>query len=322
MAKADNMLAILWLLRSRRRVTAPEIAKALEISLRTAYRYIDALCASGVPIIAEVGPEGGYALPESFRGVPLLFDPGELTAVFQAAIFARYAGYAHGADLEQALAKLGRTLSPSQAADLRRRVATLTAVPQPRGAEVTPKLEPLELAVADCATIRIRYQKATATFPDDRTVDPYGLIYHGGLWYLVAFCHKRQSIRLFRVDRIHSLEPTGDHFDRPADFRPEVVFDQDWAATQAATGPFTSVRLGGSPAALTQLAEHGYLSHCRPEWVGRELHLQMDAKGLELLPSCLLPLGEGVTVLEPAHLRKTLASMGLKLALHHRKDRP
>lgn len=60
--KADNMLSILWLLRTRGRVTAKQLAESLEIHVRSVYRYIDALCASGVPIVAEAGPNGGYSL--------------------------------------------------------------------------------------------------------------------------------------------------------------------------------------------------------------------------------------------------------------------
>lgn len=62
MSKADNMLAILWLLKSRKRMTAKQFSDALEIHVRTVYRYIDALCASGVPIISDAGYNGGYSL--------------------------------------------------------------------------------------------------------------------------------------------------------------------------------------------------------------------------------------------------------------------
>lgn len=66
MSKADNMLSILWMLKEQKRVTAKQIADALEIHIRTVYRYIDALCASGVPIIADSGHNGGYSLLHDF----------------------------------------------------------------------------------------------------------------------------------------------------------------------------------------------------------------------------------------------------------------
>ncbi len=74
MAKSDNMLAILWMLNSGEKITAKQIAEKLEINIRTVYRYIDSLCASGVPILSDTGQNGGYSLLNNFIQAPLLFD--------------------------------------------------------------------------------------------------------------------------------------------------------------------------------------------------------------------------------------------------------
>jgi predicted DNA-binding transcriptional regulator YafY len=111
MSKADNMLAILWLLNTRRRMTAREIADTLEIHIRTVYRYIDGLCASGVPIEAEAGHDGGYRLPVHFRDIPLFFDMEEQKALVHAAVFARQAGYPFGEALDRAITKIERYAS-------------------------------------------------------------------------------------------------------------------------------------------------------------------------------------------------------------------
>lgn len=71
MSKADNMLAILWLLKTKKRMTAKQLANELEIHIRSVYRYIDALCASGVPIIADSGHNGGYHLLHDLTKAPL-----------------------------------------------------------------------------------------------------------------------------------------------------------------------------------------------------------------------------------------------------------
>lgn len=107
MSKADHMLSILWMLKQRGR-TAGELAEALEISVRSVYRYIDALCISGVPVIADSGPGGGYSLPEHFIEAPLFFDSDEQRSLLQAASFARGTGYPYVEALDQAIAKLKR----------------------------------------------------------------------------------------------------------------------------------------------------------------------------------------------------------------------
>lgn len=317
MAKADNMLAILWLLRAKQRMTGAQIAAALEISERTVYRYIDSLCASGVPIIADIGPEGGYRLAEAFKGAPLFFEAGELKALFHTAQFAREAGYPYSGALESAIAKVGRNLSPSQVSYVARHTAAFRAIPSGRGGPVAAWLEPLELAVAESVTVRMGYQKPENTEPEVRMVDPYGLIYYAGLWQLIAWCHARQALRHFRVDRIRSLERTDQTFVRPPDFDLDQHYSEAWLLEQVQTGPFTEVRLTGAPAALAALADHWYLRHCLVSRSATELHLRMDPRGFADLPAVLLPYGTSVRVLEPHQLKQGLIDLADNLIKHH-----
>ena len=105
MPKNDNMLAILWLLNSGAKMTAKQISEKLEINVRTVYRYIDALCASGVPIISDTGHNGGYRLLNNFIRSPLLFDIEEKRALLHAAVFAKEAGYPLSEALSNATSK-------------------------------------------------------------------------------------------------------------------------------------------------------------------------------------------------------------------------
>ncbi|MGF7047639.1 putative DNA-binding transcriptional regulator YafY [Paenibacillus sp. DS2015] len=65
------MLAILWMLNLGVKMTVKQISEKLEINIRIVYRYIDALCASGVPIISDAGHNGGYSLLNNFIRAPL-----------------------------------------------------------------------------------------------------------------------------------------------------------------------------------------------------------------------------------------------------------
>jgi predicted DNA-binding transcriptional regulator YafY len=321
MAKADNLLAVLWLLRSRRRVTAPQIAEELEISLRTAYRYIDALSASGVPVIADTGPEGGYSLPEQFRSVPLFFAHDELVALFQAGLFARQAGYPYTRAMEAALDKVRRNLSPSQVADLERHVSGLTVAASQRGGPVEPWLSQLEEAVADGATVEMSYWKPVSEAPEVRTLDPYGLVYWAGLWYVSGFCHLRQAVRDFRVDRIQGLRRTGATFQRPADFRHEGSDKGEAIRERLRQGPVTTVRVAGQPWVIATLCEHWYLRHCLQERAGREASFGLDPVGLREAIGYLASFGDSLRILEPGDLRREVAGR-LRTWLAHYEEHP
>ncbi len=76
MRRADRLFQLVQLLRGRRIVTAAELAEELEVSLRTIYRDVRDLVASGVPIEGEAGV--GYCLPRGFDLPPLMFDQEEV----------------------------------------------------------------------------------------------------------------------------------------------------------------------------------------------------------------------------------------------------
>ena len=93
MPKMDNVLAILWMLSTGKKITAQQISDKLELNIRTVYRYMDTLSTSGVPIISDTGHNGGYTLLNHFIEAPLFFDAEEQASLLHASIFAEEAGY-------------------------------------------------------------------------------------------------------------------------------------------------------------------------------------------------------------------------------------
>ncbi|MFC4619686.1 helix-turn-helix transcriptional regulator [Camelliibacillus cellulosilyticus] len=317
MAKWDNMLAIVWLLRSRKSMTAEQLAERLEISVRTVYRYIDALCASGVPIVAEAGHDGGYRLLQSFQEAPLFFDPDELISLFHAASFAQGAGYPYEKNLMKALGKIRHQLTEEQKEFLERHTSGFDVLFEQKDPVIPTWLELPEQAVAEGQTLDMLYDKRRGEEPEERRIDPYGLIYREKFWYVIAFCHLREGLRTFRVDRIRRLQHNGLLFKRPDGFSARDFIDQHWNFKSEADEPTVNVHIKGKPEVIDDLCQ--YFSHCLEEREeDGEAHFKINVEHVNnMLPGFLVTFGTCIQVVEPKRLRAAMAKVARKLEKYY-----
>ncbi len=214
-----RLLTLLELLQVYRRLTAREIAGRLEIEPRTVRRYVSALQAMGIPVEGERGPAGGYRLRPGFRLPPLMFSNDEALAVVVGLLAAQRLGLVQPvAAVQGAMAKLDRVL-PDQLRGRVRAIHDTVAIglAPARSAADAGLVLAISAAVADAACLRVRYRSAAGT-ATERVVEPYGVAFQSGVWYLAAWDRLRGDLRTFRIDRIQGAEATGESFRRPADF--------------------------------------------------------------------------------------------------------
>lgn len=318
MAKWDNMLSMVWMLRSGTKLTAAQIADSLEISVRTVYRYIDSLCASGVPIVAESGHDGGVRILESFKEMPLFFNSVEQKALLDAFKFAKGAGYPYTEELESALKKVESRLQEEERYDLFRHMGALDVIAPAHSPSVIPLLRDLEQAVNEERTIRIAYRKANADQIDRREIDPYGLAYDRNVWYAIGFCHRVQEVRTFRVDRISNVDPTESRFDKPEQFSASAYFREQSEREREAAGPLTMIRVEGESDAIHTICGHWHLRHYLTERGDQEAVFLLDIPTMnKYLPTYLLPFGTDIRIREPEELRLRLQERAYEIAKHH-----
>ncbi|MDB4867576.1 MAG: Helix-turn-helix type 11 domain protein [Cohnella sp.] len=321
MSKADNMLSILWLLKTRRRMTAKQIAEKLEIHIRTVYRYIDGLCASGVPIEAEAGHDGGYKLPEHFRDAPLFFDLEEQKALAQAAVFAQEAGYPYGAELDRALTKLQRHANQEQWDEINRHLSGFEVIRGPGRRGLVSELQQIEQSVADGRTLKMEYQTGHESISKTRKMDPYGLIHWKGNWYVVGFCHLRGEIRSFRVDRIRSLTGDDGVFERPASFSARQFLLHNLLPDPGSSETLVTVIVRGKWEALNELCDHWLFGHALVERTEEEARFSLQKEAIQnMVPYFLFGYGRAIQVLEPQVLKERMIEVAERLLEHYRID--
>lgn len=327
MAKAERLVALIWLLQSRGRSTAQELATALSVDVRTIYRYMQKLSEAGVPVVSASGPDGGYSLLESFHLAPLYFSPDEARALSEALQLADAASPSDAAALSGARTKIEQTLPPGLREDLERlRAATRVDFWRPVPHDTSEHIRPLlSEAITANRKIEVIYSTPGTAEPLPRVLDPYALFFQGSSWLLVAHCHLRGAVRSFRLDRIVAASLLTEHFTPPADLDLDSYRPERWVPRRIASARLTSVQVTGTASALQALAEHWYLRHCQPtlDQAGC-LQVLVDPIGLRHLSRELLVNAE-VEVVSPHALRRSIAALGLALSRRYQttsKDRP
>src|SRR3569832_1889221 len=214
--RASRMLSILTTLQARGQVTAPELAEACEVSVRTIYRDIDALAASGVPAPAARGAAGGPRLLDGYRVRLNGLSQSEKEALLLAGLH----GPAAALGLDAAMVAAQNKLMAALPANLREDAGRMQErfhldAPGWFGEAEEPKhLRDIAGAALRGTLFLIRYQSWRSE--KQRRVAPLGLVLKGGSWYLAG--QVDSSVRTYRIARVLDCTALDDPFDRPADF--------------------------------------------------------------------------------------------------------
>lgn len=201
--KADRLLSILLLLQTKDGASAPELARRLEVSVRTIYRDIEALSAAGVPVWVEKGRKGGVRLLPGYRTEVPGLTGDEARALFVLTADGAYEALGLGGAIGSALRKVMAALPAGHrpAAELTSERILVDPVRWMRGGDTAEvELGTLQRAVFADRRLRLSYRHSGVRAPRDYTVDPYGLVNKAGVWYLVA--DRDGEPRLFRADRV------------------------------------------------------------------------------------------------------------------------
>ncbi|KOS68786.1 DeoR faimly transcriptional regulator [Lysinibacillus contaminans] len=318
MSKIDNMMVILWMLNSGRKITAKQISEKLEMNIRTVYRYIDALSASGVPIISDTGHNGGYTLLSNFIESPLLFNVDEKTALLQAADFAKEAGYFLGEALNRATSKLKLYSNQEQEKLINQHLEGLEVISPIGKSSMEQILKKLEQDIVNESSVEIEYHTSREEQPKRRIVDPYGIIYWNNNWYVIAFCHLRNEIRSFRVGRIISMISTEISFIRPSLFSASEFFMKSLQPEVEDKQRHIPLVVGGKASALDDLCQHWFLGHHFKERNSNKVIFLLEEKAIHTyVPNLLLPYGKSIQVIEPISLKQKLIEVLEELINHY-----
>jgi predicted DNA-binding transcriptional regulator YafY len=208
MNRTDRLYAIVEAMRSRapRPLRAADMARRFEVSARTIERDLASLQHAGVPIWAQPGPGGGYALDPRTTLPPLNLTSDEATAI--AVALAATSPMPFAAAGQSALQKLTAVMSSRQleaATALTDRVLLAGTEAETQ----TPEAKVVEEGLRQSRALDIDYRDAEGTLTT-RTVEPTALLRGHAGWYLIGWCRLRQDGRSFRLDRVDRARLTAE----------------------------------------------------------------------------------------------------------------
>jgi predicted DNA-binding transcriptional regulator YafY len=305
--KADRLLSALLLLQAHGRMTGREMARRLEVSLRTVHRDMEALSMAGVPVFALRGAHGGWQLEEGWRTQVPALDESELLGLLMSQPRVVGDGTLAGA-AESALRKLTAALPTAlreRAASIRQRLYVDTT--GWRGTTENLAMLPIvQEAVSRDRKLSMTYRRAAENSEAAlRIVDPLGIVAKGSAWYLVA--RTPEGFRTYRVSRIEEAAVLDIPSERPANFELEAHWKSSTDAFRENLPRYhATLRLAPSAAAWVRRWRMAWTEQGPPDAEGWTM---IEARFEHFDQACFMVLGfgAGVEIIDPPELRTRVA---------------
>lgn len=305
----ERLLAIDELIRKPGRQTAVSLAEVLEVSERTVRNDLDFLRDRLSAPLANNRKQGYHYTNSDWRLPSISLSKGELFALtLGARMLEACSGSAYALELGTAIARLAERLPEETWVDLQQLADERIIFRSGAQINLDPDIwSQLEDACRESKQVWMRYYTASRDDESERVLDPYLLhIYRGTNPYVIGYCHKRQGMRWFRVDRIRALRRLATGFERDSNFDAQRQLNEIFQH-EVGAGPPVTVRIWFDAKTAPYIRERRW--HVTQELMEHSdgtVTLGMQVPGLNDVKRWVLGYGAGAVVLEPPELVEML----------------
>lgn len=286
--KIDRLIGIITILLQQDKVTAPELSRRFEVSRRTINRDIEDICRAGIPLVTTQGYGGGISIAEGYKIDKSLFTRDELQTVF--------AGLKGMDSVSEtpALAQILDKLSGKENHIVADSVVMIDLASHYQS-DLTGKIASIKKAVLEhhFITFRYYYQKGQ----QQRTIEPYHLIFRWSSWYVFGYCPMREDFRLFKLNRLWNLEMSEETF------TPREIPEEDLEFDDYFSGNRIHLKAVFAKEEKHRLIEE-YGIDCYREDEEGNLLFEWDFASYENMREWVFSFGDKVHILEPDSLRE------------------
>ena len=239
MARGDQLgrqwKIIRTLIASKQGKSVQDLAFELGCHARTVYRDLEALQLAGFPVYTERKHNKSYwsLLESAKQHIPIPFSIMELMALYFSRDMLKILKDTHFYDsLESLFQKIKTTLAPEYINYLKQMESSLQVDIKPYKdySQFREIIDQVNTAILKRQQVQMTYFTMSRRKTSQRIVDPYKLWFFDATFYMFGYCHLRNDIRLFAVDRIQALEPTHITFETPVDVDIENLLRSSFGA--------------------------------------------------------------------------------------------
>lgn len=218
--KIAKALKLQYLLKERGKMTREELARELNIDVRTISKYISDLYDAGIEIVCSTGRNGGCKLYEKSRIIVSTLTDIEVNACVQAENILRESGYVYSDQYSTAIAKI-KTLKNSMPLQSHM-IYSLGHVKYDAFLSKTNKeyVDVIFRAIEEQIKVRMVYC-STSSGEVERIVHPYQMFEYQGAMYFAGYCELKRKVLYFKIIRIKELDIINEHFENDDEYNIE-----------------------------------------------------------------------------------------------------
>jgi predicted DNA-binding transcriptional regulator YafY len=312
--KIERLLAIVLLLCGRKRMTAPELAKLFEVSVRTIHRDLDTLLMAGVPLRSVLGANGGIELEEKYRLERNLLSGKDLAAITVALAGTETSGVL--SNIGRVTEKVKSLVGEHEREEFQRTADRIFVDLSPWNDSQSRKqrVSLLEDAISERRVLNIDYLDSS-DHDTQRAIEPHTLVLKGVSWYLYAYCRLRDSFRVFRASRIRRMEPTGERFIRREVNNACLPWNDAWDTRENGIKVVLKLDRLGCARARDFFPEEMII----PDENGG-FKLEAELPDHEWVADFILGFGEHAVILEPSDLRQRIRDLAKSIHDKYAED--
>ncbi len=211
--KLERLISIIFKLLNNELLSASSLADEFQVSPRTIYRDIEAICAAGIPVVSYQGTNGGFGIIKGYKFNKSLMGSYDIPNLIT--VLSSLSNIFKDKEIEHTIDRLKLLDTNSNNKSLLVDLESHRTEPN--------SLMNLRKAIHEKKVIHFNYVSNKHEFTS-REVEPIHLHYKFRNWYMYGYCRERQNYREFRSSRMMDVTLTQEKFLQHHEIKDEAFY--------------------------------------------------------------------------------------------------